>query len=137
MMKEILIDTNIIMRLFDTTSEPIQTKKAKLLFEQAKAGRHALIVAPPVLFEVAWVLRSALKWTNNEVLDVLEAIVSWEGVNVMDKGHVKAALSLGKKHDNGFADSYLAVTAKNHNLEVATFDTKHFNKLDIVLHEIK
>ena len=136
-MKEILVDTNVIMRLFDTTTEPIQTAKAKHLFLEARDRRCILVVAPPVLFEVAWVLRSSLKWSNNEVLDVLEAIVNWPGVKVVDKDHVKMALSLGRKHNNGFADSYLAVTARDHNIEVATFDESHFKKLDVALHEIK
>jgi len=137
MMKEILIDTNVVIRLFDTTSEPEQTAKAKRLFSDAQAGNHFLVIAPPVLFEVAWVLRSSLKWANNEVLDVLEAIVNWPGIKVMDKEHVKMALSLGRRHNNGFADSYLAATAKNHGFEVATFDEEHFKKLNVVLHEIK
>ena len=136
-MKEILVDTNVIMRLFDTTSEPAQTAKAKTLFLEARTGRCVLAIAPPVLFEVAWVLRSALKWSNSEVLDVLEAIINWPGVKVFDKDYVKMALSLGRKHNNGFADSYLAVAAKDHNLEVATFNENHFNKLGIELHEMK
>jgi len=136
MMKEILIDTNVIIRLFDTISEPKQTAKAKRLFSDAQAGNHLLVVAPPVLFEIAWVLRSSLKCPNNEVLDVLEAIVSWPGVKTLDKEHVKTALSLGRRHNNGFADSYLAATAKNHGFEVATFNEEHFKKLDVVLYEI-
>ena len=135
-MKEILIDTNVIIRLFDTTSEPEQTVRAKRLFREAQAGKHLLFIAPPVLFEIAWVLRSSLKRTNNEVLDIIEAVVSWPGVKVMDKEYVKTALSLGRRHNNGFADSYLAVTAKKHGLEVATFDEGHFKKLDVVMYEL-
>ena len=136
-MKEILVDTNVIVRLFDTTSEPGQTAKAKRLFSEAQAGIHLLVIAPPVLFEVAWVLRSFLKWVNNDVLDVIEAITSWPGVKVLDREYVKTALSLGRKHNSSFADSYLAATAKGNGFEVATFDERHFERLDIVLHEIK
>ena len=134
MMKEILIDTNIIIRLFDTTSQPEQTAKAKRLFEQAKDVIHILVIAPPVLFEVTWVLRSSLKWSNSEVFDILEAIVSWPGVKVLDLKQVKKALSLGRKQNIGFADSYLATTAQQYNLSIATFDEGHFRKLDVVLH---
>ena len=133
MMKQILLDTNIIIRLFDTISEPNQTAKAKRLFREAKNGDHLLVVAPPVLFEVAWVLRSSLKWPNNEILDVLEAIISWPGVKALDKEYAKTALSLGRAHNNGYADSYLAATAKDYGFEIATFDESHFKKLDVVL----
>lgn len=135
MMKEILIDTNIIIRLFDTTSQPKQTVKAKRLFEQANDLNHTLVIAPPVLFEVAWVLRSSLKWSNSEIFDVLEAIMSWPGVKVLDLKQAKKALSIGRKQNIGFADSYLATTAQQYNLPVATFDEGHFRKLDVALHE--
>ena len=135
-MKEILVDTDVIMRLFDITSEPIQTAKAKRLFLEAQEGLCILVVAPPVLFEVAWVLRSSLKWPNNEILNVLEAIANWPGVKIYDKDYVKMALFMGRQHNNGFPDSYLAVTAKDHDLEVATFDENHFKKLDVTLHEM-
>ena len=135
-MQEILIDTNVILRLFDTTSAPAQTAKVKRLFKAAHSGKLELIIAPPALFEVAWVLRSALKWSNGETLDVLEAIISWSGVRVLDKARVKAALFLGRRHNCGFADSYLAATAKENQWEVATFDEHHFKALDVVLYGI-
>ncbi|MCL1876332.1 MAG: PIN domain-containing protein [Synergistaceae bacterium] len=135
-MKQILIDTNVIISLFDTISEPKQTAKAKHLFKEAQNGNYLLVIAPPVLFEVAWVLRSSLKWSNNDVLDILEAIISWPGVKALDKYYAKTAISLGRVNNNGFADSYLAATAKDHGFEVATFNENHFKKLDEVLHEI-
>ena len=137
MIKEVLIDTNVVVRLFDTSSEPEQTSKAKRLFMEAQAGSFLLVVAPPVLFEIAWVLRSSLKWPNSKVLDILEAIVNWPGVKVLDKAYVKTALSIGRRHNNSFADSYLAATAKDRDFAIATFDEKHFKKLEVALHEIK
>jgi predicted nucleic acid-binding protein len=113
-MTEVLIDTNVILRLFDTTSEPKQTDKVKRLFESARVGKIGLIVAPPALFEVAWVLRSALKWQNNEILDILDAITNWPGIHVSDKARAKEALALGRLNNRGFADSYFAVTAKEY-----------------------
>jgi len=136
-MPGILIDTNVILRLFDTTSNPAQTAKTKRLFELAKAGDSILVVAPPALFEVAWVLRSTLKWVNNDILDVLEAIINWPGVKVLDKDRVKTAIASGRRCNGGFADSYLAATAEDHNLEVATFDEKHFKKFGVALYEMK
>ena len=135
-MEKIFIDTNILMRLFDT-SEPTQTEKSMRLFAEARERKVSLVVAPPVLFEVAWVLRSTLKRSNNEILDVLEAITSWPGVTVLDKSTVKQAIALGKEKDGGFADSYLAVTAKEHDDSIATFDERHFKKLNVNLHDLK
>jgi predicted nucleic acid-binding protein len=136
-MREVLLDTSVIMRLFDTTSAPEQTAKAKRLFALARKGDIALVIAPPSLFEVAWVLRSALKWENSEVFNVLESIISYPGVKVLDKDRAKSAIATGRSQGGGFADSYLAATAADNTLEVATFDEKHFRKLGSILYNMQ
>ncbi|MDR0648326.1 MAG: PIN domain-containing protein [Synergistaceae bacterium] len=130
-MRDVLVDTNVILRLFDTISAPDQTARAKQLFEAAKNGGVRLVIGPPVLFEVAWVLRSALKWSNGDTLDVLEAIIGWRGVKTLDKDYVKQAISLGRETGIGFADSYLAITAIDCGLDVATFNERHFQKCGV------
>ncbi|GHU02970.1 hypothetical protein FACS1894186_8270 [Alphaproteobacteria bacterium] len=127
-MQEILLDSNIILRLFDI-SEPSQTAKSKRLFEEAAAGKTTLVIVPPILFEVAWVLRCALKRANGEVLDILDALVSWPGVKVADRERVQQALRLGKERGVGFADSYLAAEAASRGLPIATFNVRHFARL--------
>ncbi|MDL2264388.1 PIN domain-containing protein [Synergistaceae bacterium OttesenSCG-928-I11] len=133
-MKETFVDTNIFMRLFDS-SDPKQTDRAKKIFEQAAAGKARLIVGPPVLFELSWVLKSAMNRSNQEILDVLEAIVAWRGMKILDKEYVQRAIALAKATKQGFADSYIAVTAQDQNLEVATFNQKHFSKLGVELRQ--
>jgi predicted nucleic-acid-binding protein len=135
-MREILVDTNVILRLFDTISAPDQTAQAKRLFQAAKNGDAQLVIAPPILFEVAWVLKSTLKWSNSDTLDVLEAIISWRGVKTLDKDHVKQAILLGRETSSSFADAYLAITAKDRELEVATFNKRHFQKCGAVLFDL-
>ncbi len=127
-MKEIFVDTNVFLRLFDT-SEPRQTLQAKTLFERAAQDKVCLIVGPPVLFELAWVLKSAMNRSNSEILDVLEAITAWKGLKVLDKEYVERAIALAKTARQGFADAYIAVTAQDRGFEIATFNQKHFSKL--------
>ncbi|MCL1876323.1 MAG: PIN domain-containing protein [Synergistaceae bacterium] len=55
---------------------------------------------------------------------------------MLDKEYAKSAISLGRIYSNGFADSYLAATAKDHSFDVVSFDESHFKKLDVVLCEI-
>lgn len=132
-MKEIFIDTNIFLRLFDT-SEPEQTNLAKELFEHAAQDKIRLVVGPPVLFELSWVLKSALSRSNSEILDILEAVAAWKGLKVLDGEYVKQAINLAKTTKQGFADAYIAVTAKDQGLEVATFNRKHFSKFSVDLY---
>ncbi|MCL2146750.1 MAG: PIN domain-containing protein [Synergistaceae bacterium] len=132
-MQPILIDTNVFMRLFDL-SDPAQTAKAKNLFVKAASGSIALVVAPPVLFELAWVLRSALKRSNEEVLDILEAIMTWQGLKVSDNDYVQTAISLARKKGQSFADAYICVTAQKQDFKVVTFNTRHFEKFGVPLY---
>jgi predicted nucleic acid-binding protein len=134
-MQDILIDTNVIIRLFDV-SDPAQTDKAKRIFVKAKEKKLLLVLAPPVLFEVAWVLKSAHKRTNEEVLDVLESIIDWPGLNVLDRDIAKNAILLARDRKSSFADAYLAVTAQKYNLQVATFNKRHFQSLDTELYHL-
>lgn len=134
-MKEIFIDTNIFMRLFDT-SDKKQTGIAKALFERAAQDKARLVVGPPVLFELAWVLKSAMNWPDSDILSVLEAVIAWKGLRTLDKEFVERAISLAKETKQGFADAYIAVTAQSHDLEVATFNQKHFTKLGTALYQL-
>ena len=135
MNEEILVDTNVILRLFDTL-EPSHTERSKRLFEKAGSGELVLLIMPPVLFEVAWYLRGSLKRSNTEVFDVLEAIISWPGVKVSDEKRVRHAIELGRNNNRGFADSYLAAAAFAKNLKMATFNERHFKKFNVTLLEM-
>jgi len=134
-MQPILIDTNVFMRLFDL-SDPAQTAKARNLFKKAASGGIALAVAPPVLFELAWVLRSALKRSNEEVLDILEAIITWQGLKVLDYDYVQTAISLARNNGQSFADAYICVTAQKQDFKIATFNMRHFNKSEVPLYSL-
>ena len=135
MKEEILVDTNVILRLFDTL-EPSHTERSKRLFEKAGSGELVLLIMPPVLFEVAWYLRGSLKRNNTEVFDVLEAIISWPGVKVSDEKRVRCAIELGRNKNCGFADSYLAAAAFEKDIKMATFNERHFKNFNLVLHKI-
>ena len=136
MSEEILVDTNVILRLFDSL-EPSHTERSKRLFENARAGSLILLIMPPVLFEVAWYLRGSLKRSNMEVLDVLEAIISWPGVRVSDEKRVRRAIELGRDNNRGFADSYLAATAFEKDIRMVTFNERHFKKFNVPLLEME
>ena len=129
----IFVDTNVFMRLFDL-SDQTQTEKAKSLFKKAASGDITLVVAPPVLFELSWVLKNALKHSNEKVLDILESITAWKGLRVSDYDYVQAAISLARDKGQGFADAYICVTAQKQDLKVATFNARHFEKLGAPLY---
>ena len=132
------VDTNVFARLFVVADDETQLRQAKMLFERAQAGEVDLITGPPVLFEVAWVLEKRYKVDNDKVLEVLEAILTYPNLRVLDKDQVISALDVARTTNNSFADSYIAVSA--HRVEadnIATFNRKHFAKLGIELYPLK
>ena len=129
------VDTNVFVRLSVMADNNGQMIQAKRLFEQAQSGKVNLVTGPPVLFEVAWVLGRLYKMTNNEILDFLEAILSFPNLRVLDKDLVISAISLARKRNGSFADSYITVTALRVEADnVATFNKKHFSTLGIELY---
>lgn len=58
-------------------------------------------------------------------------------LKVLDKEQVSNALTLEKSTNQGFADSYIAVTAKAHELSVATFNRRNFEMFDVPLYDLK
>jgi predicted nucleic acid-binding protein len=129
------VDTNVFVRLAVVADDDRQMKQAKRLFEQAQAGNVDLVTGPPVLFEVAWVLGRFYKCSDLEILDFLEAILSFPNLRVLDKEQVMGTLEAARTTKSSFADSYIAVSAKNIKADaVATFNGKHFLKLGVSLY---
>lgn len=123
------VDSNLFIRLF-AGDDPAQSESARRLFESAENGAVGLVTGPPVLFEVAWVLRYRYKIKSPEILDVIEAIVSFPGLDIYDRGLVVDAVFLARGKSVDFADAYIAVLAEQMKADsIATFNKKHFEKL--------
>ena len=133
-MKTVFVDANVFLRFF-TLDDRGQHDQAARLFQQAAAGKVALATGPPVLFEIAWTLRSAYRQSNARVLEVLSAIAAVPGLVLTDRRIVEAALALAKTSGQEFADAYIASASRELEAdEVATFNRKHFDQLGVTLY---
>jgi predicted nucleic acid-binding protein len=132
-MKKYFVDSNVFLR-FLTKDDPNHARAAEKLFLAAKNGEVELYCGPPVLFEIAWVLRSFYKVPPADVLDTLEAIIAIPNLKILDADLVSGAIALAREKECGFADSYIALTARKKGLEMATFNTRHFKKLEVGLY---
>lgn len=134
-MKTVFVDSNVFIRFF-TMDDQGQGEKAEELFRKAGSGQIKLLTAPPVLFEVAWTLKAAYDVPGEKILEMLECIISMDGITVTDSAVALDALGLAAETEQGFADAYIAVTARLHSAEVATFNNRHFSKLGVPLYKI-
>jgi len=110
---------------------------AEALFRKAAKGEVRLIVGPPVLFEVAWTLKSAYRVSREQIIDTILRIIGMDGLSVTDGDIALNALNLAASTGQDFADAYMASTANSHKAEVATFNTKHFDRLGVHLYKMQ
>ena len=129
------VDANVFIRLFAEADNENQAEQAEQLLTKAQHREVDLITGPPVFFEIAWVLGQRYKVDNDKVLDILEAILSYPNLRVLDKELVIAAIDIARATNSVFADGYIAVSADNVKADnVATFNMKHFAKLKVDLY---
>jgi predicted nucleic-acid-binding protein len=133
MMQKYFVDSNVFLRYYSRDDET-QMRRAKSILLQAREKTIELYCGPPVFFEVAWVLKSAYGMKNDEILNVLEAMLGTPNLRVIDAEIVSGAIALARATQQGFADSYIAVAAQKLETGVITFNEKHFAELGVQLY---
>jgi predicted nucleic acid-binding protein len=134
-MKPVFVDANLFLRFF-TRDDEAHHRKAVTFFRRVSAGQIPALTGPPVLFEVAWTLRSAYHQPPEKVLEVLGAILSLPGLKMTDSALVSQALDLARNAGIEFADAYIAATAAKAGAVVGTFNRRHFEHLDLELYPL-
>lgn len=132
-MRRVFVDANVFLRFF-TQDDEGQHEKARALFTSADSGKIELVSGPPVLFEVAWTLRSAYDLPPGRILDILDAIAAFPHLSLSDGAAVLSAISLARESGVEFADAYIAVSAQSQADCIATFNPKHVKRLEAALY---
>jgi predicted nucleic acid-binding protein len=101
----VFVDTNVFTRLFAGDDER-QRAGAKALLQRAQIGEVELVTGPPVFFELAWVLSYTYKVKNSQILDMLESILSFDGMKVSDHDLAAEAIVTARATNSSYADSY-------------------------------
>lgn len=132
-MRTWFIDSNVLLRFF-TADDSGQNERATKLLQSAADGKVRLLCGPPVLFEVAWTLRSAYRVPPDRVLAALQALFGLPGLEFTDAPVVGEALTASSLTGVDFADAYIAASARAAGCDgIATFNTKDFGRLSFPL----
>ena len=133
-MRSVYVDANVFLRFF-TQDDEGHHEKARKLMTDAGSGKIQLVSGPPVLFEVAWTLRSAYAVSPARILEILDAIAAFPGLSLSDGDTVLAAITLARESGVEFADAYIAASAQSLGADqIATFNVKDFKRLDAALY---
>jgi len=134
-MKRVFVDSNVFLRFFEG-DDPEQLERADSLFKAAARAELELVTGPPVLFEVAWTLRTSYELSREETLDVMTTVLALPGLDLIDRSLVDDAVRRAVESGQEFADAYIAASiAPSVSESIATFNRRHFEKLGITIHE--
>jgi len=135
-MHKYFVDSNIFLRFYSKDDEK-QSRQVKAMLLKAQNKEIELFCGPPVFFEVAWVLGTAYGLSRDEILEILETMLYTPNLRILDGETVRDAITLARETKQGFADSYIAITAQKLEIGVATFNKKHFSKFGAELYPLE
>lgn len=117
------LDTNVLVRWL-TNDDPVQSRMAAALFDDAIKAGEILYVPVTVLLETEWVLRSRYRFGKAALTGMVDGLLSARELELQDEAAIEYALWLFKQDlAEDFADCLhvaLASTVKRGPL--MTFD---------------
>lgn len=128
-MKTCFIDTNLFIRYL-TNDDPQKADRVERLLEQAASGKIKLMTAEIVLAEVVWVLESYYHLEKALIADMLKAILSTPGLDVLNGRIVGKALQYYSLRNIDFMDAYIVALMEKHQIAgIYSFDKKHLDRI--------
>ena len=103
-MKSLVVDTNVFVRLF-LGDIPEQVEIGKELLRKAKRQEIELIVPQAVIFEINFILDKVYKFSKEEIIDKLEAVVGANYLQVQDRESLQEGLRLFRENNLSFVDT--------------------------------
>ena len=116
-MKICFIDANLFIRYL-TNDDPQKADRVDRLLDQAAKGKVKLMTAEIVLAEVVWVLESYYKLENVRIAEMLKAILSTPGLEILNGKIVEKALQYYLLQNIDFVDAYIVALMKKHKVAI-------------------
>lgn len=120
-MRKYLVDTNVFLRFLLKDSRQLH-QQSKKYFLRAKKGKISLILLPPVIFEIDYVLRGVYSLSRKERAEILSTLVKSPDLEVKEREILIEAVERYKKLKVDLFDLYLAEKAKKEKVEILSFD---------------
>ena len=125
------LDTNVIVRFLTKDPAPL-AQRADRLLARAQAGNITLRLTPIIVAEIVWVLRTIYRREPDEIAAGLSALLKADGITTEQRDTLLEALDLMVAANVAFPDAYVAVSARQADEPVCTFDAG-FKRLGVEL----
>ncbi|MEL1133877.1 PIN domain-containing protein [Desulfitobacterium sp. THU1] len=126
MNKTMIVDTNILIRLF-TKDDDNQIEQLVQLMEQGDIVFHVLSI---VIIEAYWVLHKVYNFDKETIMQVFEDFIEADGIELDEEGLIRRILARFRGVNVDFIDIYLAEKSRSSGLPILTWNAKDFRKLE-------
>jgi predicted nucleic-acid-binding protein len=106
------LDTNVLVRYL-TKDDPVQAKAASSEIDQGAARGDVFFIAPIVLCELVWVLRSAYGLNRAEIGQTLDRILRTKQFEFREKDLLWEALADYRRGKGDFSDHIIGRLGKS------------------------
>lgn len=131
-MKQILIDTNVLIS-FVTDRDPIQQEKSAKLFQKTANLKINILCHQNVLTEFIYVLDRIYHVSKNEIRLMVSDFIHLPGVEIIHKINFKSLFSCWPDPISDFGDAVIAAVGMTMKKSmIATFDRKFIGKLKLL-----
>jgi predicted nucleic acid-binding protein len=127
-----LIDTNVLLRVFDGPGQPQYDEARRRIVACIEAGEPLRVLSATVM-EVAFVLASVeagYGLSREEIVQALSAVLEDPSLTVDDVAILRRAVQLFAQHPIDLQDCYLAAAAEATGERLFSFD-KDFDRLRV------
>jgi predicted nucleic-acid-binding protein len=116
------LDTNVLVRYL-AADDPKQLAAAEKLIEGSGAEREPLFLTVLVLCELVWVLSRSYGYPKDEIVNVLERVLSTDQFKVEREEIARRSLDLFRKGKGSFSDYVIGeISMQAGCRDVVTFD---------------
>ena len=123
------IDTNLFIRYL-TNDDAQKADRVDQLLEQAANGKIKLMTEGIVLAEVVWVLESYYNLEKARIAEMLKAILSTPGLEVLNGRIVENALPYYSLQNIDFVDAYIVALMQKHKITgIYSFEKKDLDRI--------
>jgi len=118
---KLFVDTNVFLRFF-LNDHKTQSPAARKMFNEAKKRKVNLVTNCLIIAEIIFTLDSVYKFPKREIIEKIQAVLLFDGLEILEKNILLQAISFYEKKNIDFIDAFVAAFVIKNKMGVCSFD---------------